>query len=40
MATTQSDGSQVEVARNAGTNGFLCKPLCPEVLREAVLRYL
>ncbi|MBI5015732.1 MAG: response regulator [Deltaproteobacteria bacterium] len=40
MATTESDGSQVELARKAGTNGFLSKPLTPEVLREAVLRYL
>jgi CheY-like chemotaxis protein len=29
MATTESEGSQIQIARNAGVNGFLSKPITP-----------
>jgi CheY-like chemotaxis protein len=40
MATTESEGSQRELAASAGVNGFLNKPIRPEVLQEAVRRHL
>ncbi len=40
MATTESEQSQKDLAREAGANGFLCKPLKREVLKEEISRIL
>lgn len=40
MATTESEGSQRELALKAGVNGFLTKPVKVEVLQEAIQGHL
>lgn len=40
MATTESEGSQRELAVKAGVNGFLSKPLNQDLLKEAIQGHL
>ncbi|MBI5015446.1 MAG: response regulator [Deltaproteobacteria bacterium] len=40
MATTESEGSQRELAKKAGVNGFLNKPLRPDALQAAIRDHL
>ncbi len=40
MATTESDKSQVRLAKNSGVNDFITKPIKPELLEKKLKKFL